>query len=424
MTIFTITNSTFYCVPFWSCELSLPFISKLFSFWNFAFLSTHKYARIRFDSIANSERKDGAHSCRTCREGRLCATTGGVRGQHKRQGQRTQKSARHRVSPISLFRGWNDISALCRPLCSLFINVRIGLGDIDCFISFCDWCFERGGGRRTAVFFAKQHKRTALIASAYFGHEDCVRLLLELGVDKDSKDNVRVLKFKCSVLIWASSELIMKRSKFACMKFNVHALNRTAVLHYFMPISMVTSPARVCLMFEYLSGSDNCQHWAACAMHVAECVYWVASISTVKILADVLICISLSHVCSFSDIWLANGDRWVRRALGRKLIVFGNKKDTGTRRKVAKWIKVDMLSIEITALEGIKVTAGREKKMTRNSEKLRTLFGQMHDFLSTTQSSDASVNATAQKRIETEKQNGEKIFKREKSEKSSHSLIA
>jgi hypothetical protein len=83
-----------------------------------------------------------------------------------------------------------------------------------------------------------------------------------------------------------------------------------------------------------------------------------------------------------------------------------------------------MLSIEITALEGIKVTAGREKKMTRNSEKLRTLFGQMHDFLSTTQSSDASVNATAQKRIETEKQNGEKIFKREKSEKSSHSLIA
>jgi hypothetical protein len=87
-----------------------------------------------------------------------------------------------------------------------------------------------------------------------------VRLLLELGVDKDSKDNVRVLKF--SVLFWSGFLLNWSWKDLNLHAWNsiyVHALNRTAVLHYFMPISMVTLPARVCWsLLEYVS--DNCKH--------------------------------------------------------------------------------------------------------------------------------------------------------------------
>ena len=36
-----------------------------------------------------------------------------------------------------------------------------------------------------------QHGRTALNVAAYFGRTDCVRLLLEVGAEKDAKDHVR-----------------------------------------------------------------------------------------------------------------------------------------------------------------------------------------------------------------------------------------
>ncbi len=40
-----------------------------------------------------------------------------------------------------------------------------------------------------------QNGNTALIHAAWSGHSDCVRLLLESGVDKDVKNNVRSMSF-------------------------------------------------------------------------------------------------------------------------------------------------------------------------------------------------------------------------------------
>jgi hypothetical protein len=45
--------------------------------------------------------------------------------------------------------------------------------------------FENGGK------FELQDRWTALICAVANGHADCVRLLIDAGVDKDAKDDVR-----------------------------------------------------------------------------------------------------------------------------------------------------------------------------------------------------------------------------------------
>ena len=64
-----------------------------------------------------------------------------------------------------------------------------------CALHVCDALYFHACNAKVTIYTITQSGNTALIGAGYGGHEDCVRLLVDAGADKEAKDDVRVTGF-------------------------------------------------------------------------------------------------------------------------------------------------------------------------------------------------------------------------------------